>query len=359
MPKAKQKTSSRRGAPASATTSSRSASRRPTRPRRQNVDTSELPAGLDPGPTAIDTEPVNPGELSWPIIPSNINIEHDMGVPPPSFPLLSADTTPSAAAHVDTALCGVGGEAGGRYTPAMSCVCDELGADVAGNTKEKIWQGEYVELGMLVRKDAGRGDDSPTFSLAPTGGSLLLRPQNKIPQIEEIEKWTSAFMIYASILLERHPTRARELLKYMDIIRSITRFGGFNWRSYDVQFRLRQARQPHRSWAVIDTELWLTVAAVSPTAATSLDYMQPFRANYERPAARGARGPAGPRYPGTHANSYRGDKTALHCFAFNGGGCTRFSCQYPHKCARCGAISHGASTCKLDASKRAGGNGTN
>ena len=32
---------------------------------------------------------------------------------------------------------------------------------------------------------------------------------------------------------------------------------------------------------------------VSPTAATSLDYMQPFRANYERPAARGARGQQG------------------------------------------------------------------
>ena len=52
--------------------------------------------------------------------------------------------------------------------------------------------------------------------------------------------------------MEKHFGRARELFKYTDTVRSIVRFGGYNWRAYDVQFRLRQARQPHRSWAAID-----------------------------------------------------------------------------------------------------------
>ena len=64
--------------------------------------------------------------------------------------------------------------------------------------------------------------------------------------------------------MEKHSGRARELFKYIDTVRAIVRFGGYNWRAYDVQFRLRQARQPHRSWAAIDTELWLTVATAQP-----------------------------------------------------------------------------------------------
>ncbi|XP_041464356.1 uncharacterized protein LOC121415240 [Lytechinus variegatus] len=144
--------------------------------------------------------------------------------------------------------------------PAMlSCVCDELGSEVPLGIKEKIWSGEYFDLGLLLKRDGAQLDSAQSFSLCSTGAAVVLRPHSKPPVLSNIEQWTSAFLIFASIYLERHPARARELLKYMDIVRSIVRYGGVNWRSYDAQFRLRQARHPFRSWASIDSELWLTI----------------------------------------------------------------------------------------------------
>ena len=66
-------------------------------------------------------------------------------------------------------------------------------------------------------------------------------------------------LVFISIYAERHASRARELLKYVSVVRTAAECG-YNWKDYDVQFRLRHARQPHMSWAKVDTELWLLVA---------------------------------------------------------------------------------------------------
>ena len=69
--------------------------------------------------------------------------------------------------------------------------------------------------------------------------------------------WTSAFLIYASIYLSYHPHRTQGILKYMHTVRSAaSRFGGYGWRQYDINFRMRQQRAPQRSWSLIDGELW-------------------------------------------------------------------------------------------------------
>lgn len=70
------------------------------------------------------------------------------------------------------------------------------------------------------------------------------------------------FLVFVSIYLEKHIERSRELIKYMDLIRHASRaFGGLGWREYDIQFRLKQARLPGRSWASVDAELWLMLVA--------------------------------------------------------------------------------------------------
>ena len=61
-------------------------------------------------------------------------------------------------------------------------------------------------------------------------------------------------------------------MKYMDLVRHAARaFGGYGWREYDVQFRLKQARQPGRSWVSVDAELWLMLVAFqrAPTRGIS------------------------------------------------------------------------------------------
>ena len=161
----------------------------------------------------------------------------------------------------------------------------------------------------------------------------------------------------ANIFVEKHLGRARELFKYIDTIRSIVRFGGYNWRAYDVQFRLRQARQPHRSWAAIDTELWLTVATAQPRGgfhAGGHPHALPFRggggggqgsgvpATIEQSFHAGPTpSPAGGRRAGAGFNRAR----ANHCFAFNAGTCQRGACRFAHVCANCGSASHAAVAC--------------
>ena len=325
------------------------------------------PAGTSQPP---HTSQLNPGEsLSWPSInlypqiPPVLHAPSVLPGPPPACASVLPDPPPACAGypaaaaesrHSETPFLGTANRVDNalQQPPMLGCVCDELGADVAASVKDKIWRGEFVELGVLIRKDAGFGEESQEFCLTSAGSSLLLRPQSKTPAIYSIEQWTSVFLIYSSIYLERHPSRARELLKYMDIVRSITRFGGYNWRSYDVQFRLRQARQPQRSWALIDTELWLTVAAVN--AQQSYSRGQPFRA-YDRPAYRATL--PGKRYEAARGSGQgaRGSGQGSLCFAYNKQGtCNRPNCPYGHRCSRCGARSHGSHACKPTIGKRGG-----
>ena len=67
----------------------------------------------------------------------------------------------------------------------LSCVCDELGGDVPNNVKEKIWKGEFVELGSLLKRDNYVvSDDSQlqAFNLCATGSALICAPNTRPPQ---------------------------------------------------------------------------------------------------------------------------------------------------------------------------------
>ena len=60
------------------------------------------------------------------------------------------------------------------------------------------------------------------------------------------------------VLIENHPSKATELLRYMYIIRNTAEESpSSRWLLYDLQFRLRVSRKPTKSWASIDGELWL------------------------------------------------------------------------------------------------------
>ena len=223
--------------------------------------------------------------------------------------------------------------------------CDPLGAGIAIAVKEKIWSGEYIELASLLKQDmSGKGEfegglAGATFSLRPSefGMGFQIQPQTKNRKIVSVEQWTSAFLVFASIYMEKHMEPGRELMKYMDLVRHAARaFGGYGWREYDVQFRLKQARQPGRSWASVDAELWLMlVASNGPRPAVFRQHsgafgrrsMSPFTAPASAPRGLGAR--------------RRGT-----CFAFNKGNCTQGrNCKYEHKCSRCSAVEHGAKQC--------------
>ena len=106
--------------------------------------------------------------------------------------------------------------------------------------REKIWNGEFVDLGELLNKDPCK--DEVWQKLVLINGEIVVKQKSESPKIENIEDWTNAFIIYASIFLEKHPDQVQGIFKYLHTIRlAATRLSGQGWKNYDIQFRLRKA----------------------------------------------------------------------------------------------------------------------
>lgn len=139
------------------------------------------------------------------------------------------------------------------YTPGMY---DPL------KFKEKIWAGEYIEFNPLL-KSAKEFAYDPQFNgeLAVKGGQLTV-VQQKPFSIKNIHAWTSAFMIYMGIMLEKWPNKGQEYLKYMCNVRlAADRGSGTGWVLCDEQYRLRKVRYSFSSWGELDMVLWFLYVA--------------------------------------------------------------------------------------------------
>ncbi len=65
------------------------------------------------------------------------------------------------------------------------------------------------------------------------------------------------FIAYIQVVIDNHPNKAHELLKYLSVIRDASdECPIVQWVQYDQQLRLRVSRNPTRSWSNIDAELW-------------------------------------------------------------------------------------------------------
>lgn len=71
------------------------------------------------------------------------------------------------------------------------------------------------------------------------------RNKNQRTTIESFDIWLEAWTIYENLLLEKYPTRQKELSRYRDIIHKANR--KYLWSSvysYDVHFHLNAALDP-------------------------------------------------------------------------------------------------------------------
>jgi hypothetical protein len=224
------------------------------------------------------------------------------------------------------------------YTPLTS-ICSSLGDHLPQAIINKIVGGEYVEFVSLLDRSDIRDSGNGGMTLSVNQGGNVVWAENKPKRIiHSIHVWTDAFLIFSSIFLKAHPLRAQELLKYASLIRTAaSRFGGYGWRTYDFQFRMRQQRRPSNSWAVIDGELW------------TLYVSTPIHRGFQNK-------PSGSQSGGGQSASFRsqfgqgkdaGGKREFFCHAFNAGGCSRSGqhCRYPHKCSKCQGFGHGAKAC--------------
>ncbi|XP_052818050.1 uncharacterized protein LOC128244073 [Mya arenaria] len=224
----------------------------------------------------------------------------------------ASSTVPPLPAPITHLPCAPGGPSPIRLAP------DDVAAHVPDLIRSQIRRGEFVNLALLLKGSLELTDFCSGTTLQLTAeGQLLSRPRECRDKIGTIEKWTDAFIIYMSIYIQANPSKASELLQYMWTIRECAgRQGGLAWRSYDEQFRLRQAFEPS-SWAHINTDLWWR-CMLMPAAATPA------------PSPRGT-------FP---------SRMARVCHFFNMGSCTWPNCRFRHICSSCGQ-GHSASVCTL------------
>jgi len=113
-----------------------------------------------------------------------------------------------------------------------------LGYQLAKATKERIWRGEFIDL----------------FSLLHTE----LTPEHGPHPGDTLDQWVSAFLVYASVVCEKHPARCGAMFKYLDTIRKLhATYGGTSWMNYDEDFRRRAAKDPNLPWGDVDLDLWM------------------------------------------------------------------------------------------------------
>ena len=128
-------------------------------------------------------------------------------------------------------------------------------------------KGEYVDFALLLDNSEGIFHDiNEDLKLSVDDkGCFVWKQHRPKRQINSIHTWTSAYLVYASVFLSAHPEKVQEILKYAHTIRTAaSRFGGWGWKTYDMQFRMRQQLHPQRSWASLDGELWALYVSSSP-----------------------------------------------------------------------------------------------
>lgn len=265
------------------------------------------------------------------------------------FPAPTASTPPldfGNPAHVATLI---------SSPPSSSSPITSL-ADAASLPKkleDQILSGEFVDFSSLLPGNSDRpsfgpirlsveGDQGFTIPIQPTFSNF-----SKRPKIDSVDKWLTAFGIYASIVVAKFPHKASQLFAYQRIIREATqKFKGLAWYAYDIDFRKLAAKNPALNWGERHLQLWLDkftgLARSICFVCGAADHMSDI-CPLSSPRSEGSR----PRF-----SNQRG-----LCRNFNGGlPCASTPCPFEHRCSRtdCGAR-HGAYVHEDTSSKRTDG----
>lgn len=200
------------------------------------------------------------------------------------------------------------GESASRSQSQMPIeLCDSvpLGATVSQKIKQKIWNHEFVDLKSLLPSS---GEEPLAITVKAGKIEVNQASNNKTPL--SINQWTDAFLIFASIYLQKFPNDACNILKYAFTVREISRLHVDQaWRNYDESFR-RIRESSVIPWERPIAELRLKAASMGVRQANK---PQTYKAN--------------------KGQSFRSTKV---CFAYNKGQrCNTSPCKYAHLCQEC------------------------
>ena len=97
----------------------------------------------------------------------------------------------------------------GQNVEPLRCSGDEIFAHVPESLRKQILTGEYINLALLLKGGIELNEfcSGGSFKLSSDGGLEMkaIVCKEKIPSVQ---KWTDAFLIYASIYLTKQPNKA-------------------------------------------------------------------------------------------------------------------------------------------------------
>lgn len=203
-----------------------------------------------------------------------------------------------------------------------------ISAQIPHKLKKKIWRNQFVDLAALLPRSYSTNTN---FSLQLSAKSLIsLVPNQAIKKIFNIESWTTAFLRFIAIYVEKFPMEAGQLLKYVEIVRDLARRShGMSWYVYDQQFRMLRETVPI-PWGRLHTEFWV-MASNLPTQRATRQSFRPYRSN--------------------RSNNQTKKFLEKTCWNYNRRGfCGDHSCTFQHKCGYCRG-QHSAQNCSQQSRK--------
>lgn len=169
-----------------------------------------------------------------------------------------------------------------------------LGHLIDTKIKSRIWADQYIDLALLLAP----GKDTVTLSIDDeTRSPSFVMGEKATQKLSGIHQWTSAFIIFSAIYLERQPHQATCLLQYMHCIRSMAAATPPTvWMKYDQEFRKCRAVSRH-PWDVKHQDLYLD--AVMAGGGVGHGPSQPFARQQRNRPFRGFT-----RYPPGFCNQF-------------------------------------------------------
>ena len=138
---------------------------------------------------------------------------------------------------------------------------------------QKIWAHQYINIALLLKGNVELQDLCSGGILHITDkGQLESRPRITKDKVPTIDKWTDAFLIFSSIYLKKYPNKTQELLQYMSIIHEAANRSSLSSRTYNEQFRLRQATNV-QPWGRLNSDLWLRVLTTNNYQSQTESYV--------------------------------------------------------------------------------------
>ena len=262
--------------------------------------------------------------------------------PLPSFPAQNAPTPPLDLGNPSQVASLLSSQ------PSTSSSPLDVSPSLPKRLEEQILKGEFVDFSLLLPGNSDRPSFAPIrLSVEGDQGFTIPIPFSnfgKRAKVDNIDKWLTAFGIYASVVVAKFPHKAAQLVAYQRIIREASqKFKGLAWYAYDIDFRKLAAKNPALNWGERHLQLWLDkftgLARQICFVCGGADHMSDIC-------------PLSSRFEGSRPSRFSNQRR--FCRNFNGGvPCITSPCPFEHRCNRpdCGE-QHGAYTHDDTSAKR-------